>query len=336
MVLFHSRKQLYSKMKNESTQIQHQVQLLLDFMSNEYNDVSRKLNDIESAKCSGLITYSDLWLLYPPGSIVYSRENGEYEAFVVDSLRGMQKRQRGQYGRHSHGRLDLTCWSINYDGEVYGRVWSVHTISPFHETREITSLDLVPERFVPERKRVKTDLISRGERFWSLQGQKFREYTGEIWSQYSTDEAVRVMVDHLTYQRRSNWPISIDKKRGPTNAQSKNWQDNRFGRWEAPSGGSKGRGRARRCPPPIIEMPYRREYSPERHDDREDRYDDPYRRYTIDRPARQIDSEFNQYDVLEPDSAPDDLTLLLCPQHAHGYCLRDKVWSKHFCRLISS
>lgn len=64
------------------------------------------------------------------------------------------------------------------------------------------------------------------------------------------------------------------------------------------------------------------------HDNREDHYPEPYRRYDSDRPARQVDSDFTKYDLLEPDSTADELTLLLCPQHVHGYCLRDKVWKE--------
>ncbi len=192
MVLFHSHKALRDKGASIPRQIGDHVQLMCDFMRNEFGDVTAKLDDLESAKPSGLITYPDLWLLYAPGTIVYSLENGEYEAFVVHSIRGMEKRQPSHH-HFSHSRLDLTCWSINYDGEVYGRVWSVHTISPFHGSFEICSLDLVPEKFLPNASETKAELISRGKHFWQLQGQKFRQYTGELWSQHNGDEPERVM-----------------------------------------------------------------------------------------------------------------------------------------------
>lgn len=70
------------------------------------------------------------------------------------------------------------------------------------------------------------------------------------------------------------------------------------------------------------------EYSPERHNDHNDRYAERYMRYSTDGPARQVDSEFTKYFLLKPDSTPDELTLLLCPQHVHGYCLRNKVWKE--------
>jgi hypothetical protein len=321
MILFHSRKFLQAKAAVETRGARDQLQYVLDFMRTDFSDVSRTLDDIESAMPSGLISYSELFLLYAPGTIVYSKENGEYEAFIVDSLRGMRRRHNGDYGR-----LDLTCWSMNFDGEVFGRVWSTHTISPFLGVRSIQSLDLVPEKFLSQADVVKSELISRGQKFWSLSGQNFLEYTGEIWSQHSSKEPVRVMVDCLTYQRRHDWPISINKKRGPDAAQSKNWRDNRFS--DRHSGG-RGRRRHSRSSSPIL-IASDDEYSPERSRTRRGRQTPPYRRYHADRPDHELESGFDAYDLVYPDSRPDWLLLLLCPQHVQGYCLREKVWSKNF------
>ena len=329
MCLFHNRKQLteYAESNIEPTQAKADAKIVLDFMRADFGDVSRKLDDLESSEPSGLVTYSDLWLLYPPGTIVYTLENGEYEAFVVDSLCGMQKRQQGHKKRHGYGRLDLTCWSINYDGEVFGRVWSVHCIAPFHGTREIGSLDLVPERFLPKANTVRESLLSRGKQFWTLQGQQFKQYIGEMWSEHSSEGEVRVMVDHMTYQRRNEWPIVINKKRGPSEAQSKNWRDNRFSRRDDsvfPRIGRRGRRSSRSQPPP---MPEERDCSPDR--DSFDRVEDePYRRYHANRPPLRVESKYNKYDLLQPISEPDELTLLLCPQRVHGYSLHDKTWSR--------
>jgi hypothetical protein len=331
MVLFHNRKRLTGIADATidgdiefTPQGQDHAKFILDFMRTDCGDLTKKYNEIESANPSGLITYSELWMLYKPGTVVYNIDNGEHEAFVIESIRGMQKRRRGQSGHHSYTRLDLVCWSINYDGEIFGRVWSTHCIAPFHETREIKSLDLVPEKFVPEKEKVRSSLISRGKKFWSLQGQKYREYTGEMWSQNdASDEAVRVMVDHLTYQRRNSWPIIIDRKRGPSEAQSKNWRDNRFIRDD-----DRGRGNRR-----IVADPYENEYyNPETLDDYDDPHrgpvqrKDPYRRFKTDRPPHRIDSKYNKYDGIQPGEEPDELTVLLCPQQVHGYDLRDRIW----------
>lgn len=322
MVLFHNRQQLRSLAEDtaNSKPTKEPAKLILDFMQNDCADISQKLDDVESENPSGSITFPNIWMLYPPGTIVYSIENGEREAFVVDSIRGVQRRRPGFIGHHSHTRLDITCWSINYDGEIYGRVWSTHCILPFDGTKDISGLDLVPEKFLPEAEAVKSALLVRGKQFWSLQGQKYQEYTGEMYTQQaSDDDAVRVMVDHLSYQRRNNWPITINRKRGPSAAQSKNWRSNRFNRVDR-------HGRPRRSTPSRFNV----YYQPAKIDDPEEHSSiESHRVFKTERPPIRDNSEFNKYDCLQPDSTPDELTLLLCPQQVHGYSFRDKVWSKY-------
>ena len=327
MVLFHNRQQLRSLAEDtsDSTPAKEPAKLILDFMQHEFADIGQKLDDVESANPSGSITFPNIWMLYPPGTIVYSIENGEREAFVVDSIRGVQKRPPSFVGRSRHTRLDITCWSINYDGEIYGRVWSTHCILPFHGIKNISALELVPEKYLPEAESVKSALLVRGEQFWSLQGQKYLEYTGEMYTQQANDdEAARVMVDHLSYQRRNNWPIAIDRKRGPSAAQSKNWRSNRFTRRDR-----CGRRRS-------SSSPYMHGYRPVDVEDRDERsHVEPHQIFKNTRPPIRNNSEFNKYDCLQPDSRPDELTLLLCPQQVHGYSLRDKVWSKYIIIPIS-
>ena len=331
MVLFHNRERLTdiangllpAPIEEKADQAKQHAQFVLDFMRFDFSEVSKKYNEIDVAGSEGHINYSELWMLYKPGTIVYTRENGEYEAFVIESLRGMQKRQRTQSGRQNYTRLDLVCWSIDYDGEIFGRVWSTHAIAPFHETKEIKNLDLVPEKYLPDPAAVRSILISRGEHFWSLQGQKYREYTGEMWSEDGSEEATRVMVDHLNFQRRNSWPITIDRKRGPSQAQSKNWRDNRFIR-----DNDRGGRRYRLSPERFDEY-----YSPERLDDRLDDnprgpHKEPYKRFKTDRPAHRVDPNAEKYDVIQPDSEPDETTRLLCPQQVHGYSLHDRAWKK--------
>ena len=339
MILFHNRKHLVKYLEEghddsndtAATLARNHTRLVLDFLQKEWDSVNRTNTDLESAKPSGLITFPDLWLLYAPGTIVFTKENGEYEAFVVDSIRGNLKRQ-SRSGRHSYSKLELTCWSINYDGEIFGRVWTNHWVAPFHGSKEITTLDLVPEKFLPSAATVKESLVSRGQSFWALQGQKYREYSGEMWSQYMAQGDVRVMVDHLTYQRRNNWPVSINRKRGPSTAVSKNWRDDKFkfgprelyDQW----------GRPLPPPPPIVQYfeDDERDYNPNQFNLGEESYHQSYWTHKCEQPPSRGGSKFNKYDLLQPDQEADYLTLLLCPQRVHGYCLRDKIWSElaHF------
>lgn len=311
------------------------TRLILDWMRNENVETSKKLDDVESATSPGLIDFQDLWMLYAPGTIVFSKEEGEWEALVVDSVRGCQKSVRRRSGQHDYTRLDLTCWSIDYDGEVFGRVWTTHCIAPFQNKKEITSLSLVPERFLPDCGSIKETLRARGKQFWELQGQNYKEYTGEIYSQRLAEGATRVIVDHLTYQRRENWPIVINQKKGPSAAVSKNWRDDRFNSSHRFSRRNHhydefGHPPRNRAPPPL-NVDVRNSYTPEG-----DYYDPPppqnemrsYTVYPADRPPQKEKDIFICYNVIEPEDTPDDFVCMLCPQQVHGFCLRDKVWSK--------
>ncbi|KAL8941963.1 MAG: hypothetical protein Q9216_001943 [Gyalolechia sp. 2 TL-2023] len=343
MPLFHIRYQLanflHSKTNNldgvVTAQAKEYTILILDFLENESQDVMRVQDDLKVCDPLGVITYEHVWLLYTPGTIVFSRQDGEYEAFVVESVRGCQRHSPAYNSRFTHSDIEITCWSIDYDGEIFGRVWTNHCLTPFEGLKEISSLELVPEAFLPDRDAVKASLVERGQNFWGLQGQCFKEYTGEVWSSHTDEQPIRVMVDHLTYQRRMGWPIRIDQKRGPANAQSKNWRENRF-------------ARRRRSAPRVVscspERPGRVNHWHNRnvyaygdrerdminvdHYSNQDQYESACSRYDCDRPPQASNALFKTYDVLKPDTKPDEMTRLLCPQIVHGYCLRDKVWKK--------
>ena len=199
MVLFLNRKQLTDHVENakEPTHAKEHANFILNFLKSDFSNISRVLDNFESATPPNLVKYSDLWMLYRPGTKVYSRANGEWEAFVIDSLDGMQVRKPLPDNSHALTRLDLRAWSINFDGEVYGRVWSIHCIAPFHGVRDISSLPLVPERFLLDGNNIRESLVSRGKKFCALQGQHCQA------SETSPPQSTRVMVDHLTYQKRN-------------------------------------------------------------------------------------------------------------------------------------
>lgn len=343
MPLFHNRMKLASLSGSSDAsnslalEAREHTNLILNFMEDECQDVVKVQKELAAEDPTSLIKFEYAWLLYAPGTIVRSKENGEFEAFVVESIRGDLRHQPSYNSRYSHSTFELTCWSIDYDGEIFGRVWSTHYVAPWEGTKEISTLDLLPLAFMQDKLAVRESLLERGQQFFALQGQCFREYTGEVWSSHANDpqaEPIRVMVDHLTYQRRMNWPIEIDRKRGPANAQSKNWRENRFSR------GRNGSQSPYLYPPPPPPRPLRRggnrivyahgddrDVSPERYN-HPDEQEHGYERVECDRPPQSGNAMYRKYDSLKPDTVADEMCKLLAPQTVHGYCMRDKVWSK--------
>ena len=342
MSLFWSRKHLTDFVEKDSIanpdknkRAKEHTRLVLGWMKNENGEVGKKFDDLESKDPSGLIEFADLWMLYAPGTVVFTKEQGEWEALVIDSVRGCQKSVRRRSGQYDYTRLDLTCWAIDYDGEVFGRVWTCHCITPFQNKKDIKTLNLIPEQFLPDADAVKQALRTRGKAFWGLQGQNYKEYTGEMYSQRTAEGATRVVVDHLTYQRRENWPIAINGKKGPDAAVSKNWRDDRFNH---NSNIRSRRGRnyndiqynqnnRMRAPPPVY-VDIRNSCSPD------GEYFDPppvdqvncYTVYPADRPPQNDKDVYAHYEVIKPEDTPEEFALMLCPQAVHGFCLRDKIW----------
>lgn len=327
MVLFLNRKQLsdYVQKTSEFTYAKEHAKFILDFMKTDLGDISRMVDNFESVTPPNLVKFSDLWMLYRPGTTVYSRADGEWEAFVVDSLDGMQVRKPSSDSSHALTRLDVTTWSVNFDGEVYGRVWSIHCVAPFRGVREISSLPLVPERFLSDGKAIRESLLSRGREFCGLQVQHCQV------SEVSSQDSFRVMVDHLTYQRHNGWLISIDGKHGPSSAKNKSWIDDRDSGWCIQR--VRARRPSRYTPQRSVVRHFEDEYCPrdyalESIDGPEITQAEPCRSYSADRPAHVVVSEFEKYNLIQPGAEMDELSLILCPQQVHVFCFRDKVWSK--------
>ena len=329
MVLFLNRKQLadYVKNTNEFTPAKEHAKFILNFLKSDFGDVSRMLDNFESMTPPNLVKYCDLWMLYRPGTTVYSRANGEWEAFVIDSLDGMQIRRPSYDNRHALTRLDIRAWSTNFDGEVYGRVWSIHCVAPFHGVRDISSLPLVPEKFLLDGKAIRESLLSRGKKFCSLQEQHCEA------SNIHPSQSTRVMVDHLAYQRRTGWLISIDGKYGPSSAKNRSWTEDRYSDWDKPVE-AFDRGPRRHTPQRSLvrhfenEYPYR-DYRLESIYSPEDTQAEECRSYSSDRPSHVVVCEFEKYNLVRSVTEMDELSLILCPQHVHGFSFYDNVWSKY-------
>ena len=328
MVLFLNRKQLadYVEDTNDFTQAKAHAKFILNFLKNDLSDVSRMLDNFESVTPPNLVKYSDLWMLYRPGTTVYSRANGEWEAYIIDSLDGMQVRKPLSDNHHALTRLDIRAWSINFDGEIYGRVWSLHCIAPFNGVRDISCLPLVPEKFLLDGNTIRGSLLSRGKKFCSFQAQHCED------TEVPFAQPTRVMVDHLLYQRRNGWLISVNGKYGPSSAKERSWKDNRYSDWDT-SGEAFDRRPRRYTPQRSLVRHFEneycnRDYELESIEKAEDAQAEDCRSYSTDRPSHVVVCEFEKYNVIRPDTEMDELSLILCPQHVRGFCFRDKVWSK--------
>jgi hypothetical protein len=299
MLLFHYRRALVEELADPELDPEARLHLdhLLEFLKTECPEVTQELDALEEDEDRSVISFANSWLLFRPGTIVYSTQEsedkdegekakvvvsspeGEKRAYMVEELAGCEV-EKLPSGREIRTSLKLRVWSIDYDGYRFGRTYTELYVRPYNGSREIDQLEVVPEKYSnPE---VRDLLIARGRSFWNLKEKDkiFRLYTGKAWSKTSLADTLRVVVDHAAYSKTGNDGIKIE---GVTNATQE-----------------------MHCP--CSDCKDKRETA----------------RQNFERLDRV--SAYAKYNAIEPDSEPDDLTLLLCPDRAYAFSLRDKSW----------
>ena len=121
-------------------------------------------------------TFKMLWLLYKPGTTVYTELDGGMQACVIRSV---------EFSHKSTSKLKtpycLSMWYMNFDGHRLGRCECTRYIGPFEGEREITSLRVYPCTFLDMRDDglTRKTLEARGEKFYRFLSGAQVEYHGE-------------------------------------------------------------------------------------------------------------------------------------------------------------
>lgn len=119
---------------------------------------------------NGVITYDACWMIFEPGSLVFTSSDGHesalrlLNAFYISTERGRA--------------YQLNCELVDWDGENFGTRNKSIKIWEFLGTAEITNLTVFPLEYHSEIDKVRWELISRGENFENLQGHHFKRYDG--------------------------------------------------------------------------------------------------------------------------------------------------------------
>jgi hypothetical protein len=220
MLLFHYRKTIVDELKDLELdpETKSHLEHILEFMRTECPDVSHELDSLEEVEERRVISFANSWLLFAPGTIVYSTQEseekdenektkvvvsspeGEKRAYMVEELSGCEV-EKLPSGREIRTSLKLRCWSMDYDGYRFGRTYTDLYIRPFNGSREIEQLEVVPEKYADSA--IKDKLIERGRSFWQLKEKDmiFRLYTGRAWSK--TSVAVSAVLALLLRSYRS-------------------------------------------------------------------------------------------------------------------------------------
>lgn len=119
---------------------------------------------------NGVITYDTLWMIFEPGSTVFTVDNGQKSASQLLNGSYIQTRCGNAYA--------LNCQIVDWDGENFG--WNSFKLNvwEYQGTAKITKLSAFPLDYHPAIDKVKADLIRRGNAFESLHGYHYKYYQG--------------------------------------------------------------------------------------------------------------------------------------------------------------
>ncbi|KAK4947487.1 hypothetical protein LTR66_014194, partial [Elasticomyces elasticus] len=125
-------------------------------------------------KLKGVMTYEHLWTLFQPGSLVFSRQEGQDRIFKLHS---------SKYGTDRDGNpvFWLTCTYVDFDGTKFGTNKLNVSIPQYSGTRPISSLSTLPLDSRTDREEMRARLIERGARVESFAGSHYKGYNGMGW-----------------------------------------------------------------------------------------------------------------------------------------------------------
>ena len=151
--------------KDEETR--DHLELLHRTMEAELKDDLKARDDFIVNK---VITWDTAWMIFEPGTIVFSQSGKQDCAFRLNN---------GSYVETRGGdAFALDCEKIDWDGENFGFASNRLLIYKFQGTSPITRLSAYPLEYHLDLAKVKSELIERGRAFEQLSGFHYKHYKG--------------------------------------------------------------------------------------------------------------------------------------------------------------
>ncbi|GKT79210.1 ATPase [Colletotrichum tofieldiae] len=141
------------------------TQLLYNILSNNFGSTIAEIDDHAS---HGVITHSQLWALFEPGTRVIAKEGHDERFFIVD----------GFSYQSATGSAGVQVKFIDWNGDRFGYAKGFISIPPYLGTHAINKLSVYPAQFHEFEQAAEVRAISRGHQFESLCGFHHKAYSG--------------------------------------------------------------------------------------------------------------------------------------------------------------
>ena len=164
----HRWKNLLEAMQSEQDlETKGHLELLYRILEAELSDDLKARDDFI---LNGVITYSTIWMIFEPGTTVFSVKDGHDCAAKFNTGHFQQTRCGNRYA--------LNCQVVDWDGENFGFGDAQFNVWEFEGTTKITKLSAYPLEYHPNLIMVKEALIQRGKAFEDLSGYHYKNYQG--------------------------------------------------------------------------------------------------------------------------------------------------------------
>jgi hypothetical protein len=178
-LLYHARSVLSAKLQ-DAVQARHselifELDALLGYTNEHFE---RVVSDLHALPLN-YITFDHLWTLFPPNTLVYTKDNlNQAKLYRVKS---------SEYLKHRDGTVEYLLHAdyLDSDGRQTGHVrrQKLKTNS-FQGCMPIQHLFAYPLELHPQHENLRRELILRGEKLLQLQGRRLQEYKGHALQEH--------------------------------------------------------------------------------------------------------------------------------------------------------
>ena len=168
---------------------------------------------------NGVITYNTCWMIFEPGTTVFTIQDGQKCAAQFNSGRYVESRCGMAY--------QLNCQIVDWDGENFGLGNVAYNVWEFEGTAKITKLSAFPLEYHPSLEKTKVELIERGKAFEALSGYHYKLYQGIAigqgpWGPVKYNVDSRIVIDTYAWNRfNPNRQVSLNALAKPTKKSSR-------------------------------------------------------------------------------------------------------------------